>query len=72
VIGGDFLWLSVVLLAVSMVCAVAFAVLMWRQNHSDELTPVVTRTGKALTDQEIQALADEAERGYNVREFKRR
>jgi hypothetical protein len=27
-------------------------------------TPLVTKTGKVLTDEDIEALADEAERGY--------
>jgi hypothetical protein len=28
--------------------------------------PLVTKTGKVLTDEDIEALADEAERGYDV------
>jgi uncharacterized protein YpuA (DUF1002 family) len=71
VIGSDFLWLSVALLVVFLACAAVFAALMWRQNH-DESASVVTMTGRTLTEAEIQELVDEAERGYNVREFKRR
>jgi len=34
--------------------------------------PFITRTGKVLTDGEIQALADEAERGYDIEALKPR
>jgi CRISPR-associated endonuclease/helicase Cas3 len=33
---------------------------------ADEQKPYRTRTGKALTDAQIEAMADEAERGYEV------
>jgi hypothetical protein len=36
----------------------------WTVERLDE--PVVTRTGKVLTDDDIQALADEAEAGYDL------
>jgi hypothetical protein len=34
--------------------------------------PIVTKTGRVLTDTDIQALALEAERGYDVSELKKR
>lgn len=34
--------------------------------------PLVTATGKVLTDGDVEALADEAERGYDVRNVKER
>lgn len=40
-------------------------VLMWEEPPAEE-EPIVTKTGKVLTDEDIQALADEAERGYPV------
>jgi hypothetical protein len=32
--------------------------------------PFITKTGKVLTDADIEALADEAERGYDVSRLK--
>ena len=37
---------------------------MTRQTEADK--PIVTKTGKVLTDADIEALADEAEAGYDV------
>lgn len=34
--------------------------------------PYTTKTGRVLNDVEIEALADEAERGYDVEDLKRR
>jgi hypothetical protein len=39
------------------------------EAHVTKLTPMVTKTGRLLTDEEINALADEAERGYDVTEL---
>jgi hypothetical protein len=36
----------------------------------DEQQPYVTKTGKVLSDAEIETLADEAERGYDVSHLK--
>ena len=37
-----------------------------------EKKPVKTKTGRVVTDAEIEALADEAERGYDVETLKTR
>jgi len=34
--------------------------------------PFTTKTGRVLSDADIEALADEAERGYDVQDLKRR
>ena len=34
--------------------------------------PIKTRTGRVLTDADVEAPAEEAERGYDVNEFKTR
>jgi hypothetical protein len=36
---------------------------------ANEPEPYVTKTGRVLTDAEIQALANEAERGYTVEQM---
>jgi len=37
-----------------------------------EAQPMVTKSGRVLTDADVQALADEAERGYDVDKLRRR
>lgn len=39
---------------------------------TDKTPPFKTKTGKVLTDADIEALADEAERGYDVEVLKTR
>ncbi len=39
---------------------------------ADKAETYRTKTGKVLTDSEIEAMADEAERGYNVETLKAR
>jgi len=39
-------------------------------DYTGHEQPMVTKTGKVLTDEDIQALADEAERGYDVERIK--
>jgi hypothetical protein len=41
-------------------------------TDADAQHPMVTRTGRVLTDADIQALADEAEAGYDVSKLKPR
>lgn len=42
------------------------SILTLLQEEAREDEPIVTKTGKVLTDADIEALADEAERGYCV------
>ncbi len=39
---------------------------------ADKSKPYKTKTGRVLTDKEIESMADEAERGYDVDALKRR
>ncbi len=39
---------------------------------TDRPKPYTTKTGRVLSDADIEALADEAERGYDVEDLKRR
>lgn len=39
---------------------------------ADNTETYVTKTGKVLTDADIQAIADEAERGYEIEQLKAR
>lgn len=41
------------------------------EREADE-APYITKTGKVLTDADIEALADEAERGYDISKLKPR
>jgi hypothetical protein len=40
-------------------------------REDDDITEVVTASGDLLTQREIEALADEAERGYDLTRAKR-
>jgi hypothetical protein len=48
------------------------AEIMGKQTQVLEKLTYRTKTGKVLTDAEIQALADEAEAGYDVSHLKER
>lgn len=39
---------------------------------AEKAKPYTTKTGKVLTDAHIEAMADAAERGYDVEELKKR
>lgn len=39
-------------------------------DYEEDEKPLRTKTGRVLTDADIQALADEAERGYDVEHLK--
>jgi hypothetical protein len=45
---------------------IASVVAAFIERTADHDEPIVTKTGKVLTDADIQALADEAEAGYPV------
>lgn len=36
------------------------------KHYNEPMEPFVTRSGHVLTDEDIEALADEAERGYDL------
>jgi predicted transcriptional regulator len=42
----------------------------WAEGRETHVGELVTKTGKALDDAEINRLADEAERGYDVTDLK--
>lgn len=61
--------IEVMLLAAALVCCLVIAV---ARRRGGEQETYITKTGRALTDDDIWALAEEAERGYDVSALKAR
>lgn len=41
-------------------------------DYCDEHKPLVTKSGRIMTDAEVEALAEEAERGYDISQLRER
>jgi hypothetical protein len=59
---------SLIFSGTAIIVSVVSLYLSWRWREP----PFITKSGKMLTDADIQALANEAERGYDVESLRQR